>query len=200
MKVETFERRSDHIGSPSQSLDIVSQRSSHNLVHTVYGMLQVQRRVVVGFRNIREQRSQAQPVIVIIDTYPSQRYRNLIGIRRCSRSEVFNTRMLGDISKVSGKPELLCQFVCSCGTQCIVKPIIRDRRRSNLHTARTCRAYIIIGKTADKVTVGIFYRQVFTTQRLIFQTCPVIQIKVICYVPIVGEIYCKFVFVSFIIF
>ena len=51
VEIESLERMSHSVGSPTPGLDVVSQRSSLNLA----AVLEVQRRVVVGLGDIREQ-------------------------------------------------------------------------------------------------------------------------------------------------
>lgn len=71
MEVEAFERFDHCIRRPADGLDVITQRSGKNL-GPVIRINQIERRVIVCFRNVGKQRSQANPVRVIIDPGTSQ--------------------------------------------------------------------------------------------------------------------------------
>ena len=63
-----------------------------------------------------------------------------------------------------------------------------------------CGSDIIIGKTANKVTISISHGRIVSPECLIFHTCPVVQIETFRYIPVVSEIQSYLVFMTFIIF
>ena len=77
VQLKSLERTHHGICCPSPCLYVVCQRCCHNLLT----VLQVERRVVVGLRDIRYERSEAQPIVVVVDTGTTERNTDFVGVR-----------------------------------------------------------------------------------------------------------------------
>ena len=106
VQVESLEGAGNDVGGPTQRLDVVGQRGSHDFGLSGGSLvLQVQRRVVVRLRDVGEERGQAQPFVVVVDSGTPQGYGDLVRVGQGGRGEVFDFRMLGDVGEVAGEAE-----------------------------------------------------------------------------------------------
>ena len=163
-------------------------------------MLQIQRRVIVCLRNVSKERSQANPLVVIIHTTTCQRHSNLVRIGQGSRGKVVETRMLHNISEVARKTKLLCELISQRSCQVIVQPIIIQVRRLNYRTIGSRSAKVVVGKASHIVTSSIAHSSILTIKTLPFKASSIIRIQFVRNVPIVGQVSSQLVFSALIIF
>ena len=187
MEVEAFERFDHCIRRPADGLDVITQRSGKNL-GPVIRINQIERRVIVCFRNVGKQRSQANPVRVIIDPGTSQGNGYFIGIGHCGRCKVRQTGTLCIVSKVGGETELPGQFIGSGGSECHVHPVVIERAGCNPDSFIGYGAQIIICETAYGISFCVIHSRILSFQMLPFQTCTIIYIPLGRNIPVVGGI------------
>ena len=75
-------------------------------------MLEVQRGVVVRLRDVGEERSQADPRVVVIDTCTAQRHADLVDIRQGSGREALKLRVLNEVGEVTRETEMIGDLMC----------------------------------------------------------------------------------------
>ena len=199
MKIKPFERFYYRIRCPSDGFNIIAQCCGFDIL-IVMGVYQIQRRVVIRFGNISKQRSQANPVVIKINTRTSQRNGYLIYIRHLGRRKIRHVRALGIVSEIGSKTKLLCHLIGSRRRESHIEPIITIAARSNLSAVGCHCPDVVIGKTAYRFSVCIVNSQILSRQTLVFETGAIIHIPFISNIPIVSSIKSQLVFMTFIVF
>ena len=199
VEIKSFERLHNRICCPTDGFNIIAQCCGFDIL-IIVGVNQIQCRVVICLGNISEQGSQAEPVIIEIDTGTSQRNSYLIYIRHLGRCKVRHIRTLGIVSEIGSETKLLRHLISSGCRECHIEPIITITARGNLGAVGCNRPDVIIGKTAYRFSVCIVHSQILSCQTLVFKTSAIIHIPFISNIPIVSSIKSQLIFMAFIVF
>ena len=195
VEVETLERVGNHVCGPSPRLYVVCQRRCLDLAV----VLQIERRVVVGLRDVREERCEAQPLVVVVDTCTAKRHAYLVGVRHRSRGECRDVRVLHDVGEVAGESEVVVQLICKGCCEVVVHPVVLHICRSNFCAIGSRCTEMVVGKTAHVVAGSILHGCVLALKALPLYTSAIVGVELRSDVPVVCEVEGELVLMSLVI-